>query len=409
MLVPAVFVVGCLVTFVRCPSVVLHPSFWAEDGTSWFHDAYTDGPIRSLPETHAGYLQVFPRLVADLGLYLPLRLVPLLFVLVAVAVQALPAAVVVSRRFATVVPDYRVRLLLAAIYLVVPNSAEVNANLTDAQWHLALVAVLVVLAAPARGTWRIFDLVVVVLSGLTGPFDLSLAVIVVLVYLYRRQRWTLVLGAMVLVTGALEVASLMTSVRPRFGPLGATLPRLAEILGGRLVANTLLGTSTTGSVAFESHLLLYSSLFVVLGASVVVLAVWRGPIELKMFNLYTGLVLAGSLWSPVIAPIGSQWQVLTGELGLRYWLLPSLAVLADLVWLAGQFTSARRWAAPAGLLCLVGLIALAAFGIREDFRYPAVGAPSWPAQVQRFDSLSPGQPFTFNIRPPGWSLTLTRK
>ncbi len=122
--------------------------------------------------------------------------VPLLFMAVALAVQALPAAFLASKRYAHLMPDYRIRLLVATAYLVVPNSWEINVNLTDAQWHLGLLAVLVVLAVPSTGGWRIFDVAVIVLSGLTGPFGISVVVVAAIYYYRRRKTWTLVLGAL---------------------------------------------------------------------------------------------------------------------------------------------------------------------------------------------------------------------
>ena len=84
---------------------------------------------------------------------------------VALAVQVLPAVMVASHRYSSAVPDVRVRLLLATLYLVIPNSSEIFVNLTDAQWHLAVLSVLVVLALPATGGWRVFDVAVLALSG----------------------------------------------------------------------------------------------------------------------------------------------------------------------------------------------------------------------------------------------------
>ena len=405
-LMPVTVVLGCLVVYARDPSLVLRPSFWAEDGTVWFHDAYTSGWLRPLAQPHAGYLQVFPRAIADIGLHVPLGRVPLLFATAALVVQVLPAVLMVSRRFASVAPDYRVRLLLAAIYLLVPNSSEVDANLTNAQWHLALLAVMVVLALPATGAWRVVDVVVVAVSGLTGPFSISLVIIVALLYAVRRRPWTLVLGSITLVTAVLELVVLSGARRGQFGSLGMSVDRLVELLGGRLVANTVLGTSTTVARPFVAHLLSYSVAFLVLAAVVVALALWRGPLELKLFNLYAGLVLAGSFASPLVSVTGSQWKVLIADSGARYWLLPSLAVLVDVVWLAGQVRAMWRWAAAAAVLLLV---VVAVSGMREDFHYPVVAAPGWSTQVRQFEALRPGTPYTFKIRPPGWTVTVVRK
>ncbi len=181
----------------------------------FFQSAYTQGWYAPLLHQQAGYLQTFSRLVADAGLLVPLTWLPAFFAGVALVVQVAPAVFVASRRMARAVPDRRVRILLAAVYLVVPNSSEVNVKLTNAQWHLAILALLVLLAVPAsRVTGRALDVAVIVLSGLTGPFVLSLVVIAVLVYLRRRQVWTLVLGAFIVVTAAVQAYELTTAPRP---------------------------------------------------------------------------------------------------------------------------------------------------------------------------------------------------
>lgn len=402
---PLVFAVGCIVTFARAPSVLLHPQLWAEDGAVFFQGAYNQGWHTPLLHAQAGYLQSFSRLVADSALLLPLTWLPAFFAGVALVVQVLPAVFVASRRLERAVPDRRVRILLAAVYLVIPNSSEVNVKLTNAQWHLAVLAVLVVLAAPATGVaGRIFDVAAIVLSGLTGPFVLSLVVIAVLVYLRRRQIWTLVLGAVILTTAALQVYELMTSPRPPVGTLGATAPRLIEVLGGRLIGTTVLGTATSTSTWFTGHLLLCSSLLLAGVVPVIVLAVWRGPFELKMFNLWAVLVLAGSLASPLASLHGLQWQVLIGDPGGRYWLFPSLALLADLIWAAGLLRSRRV----IGVAAVAVLVVVVALGAREDFRYPTITGPSWPAQVSRFKQAATNSSFTFQILPSGWTMTLRR-
>jgi hypothetical protein len=146
--------------------------------------------------------------------------------------------------------------------------------------------------------------------------------------------------------------------------------------------------------------------FLVVGVLLVGAAVWRGPLELKLFNLFAVLVLAGTLASPVATVHGSQWQALIVASGTRYWLFPSLAVLVDAVWLASQLRTRARVAAVAALALLV---VVGAFGVRDDFRYPSYLVQSWGPQVQRFDRLPAHSAFTFDIRPPGWRMTLVKR
>jgi hypothetical protein len=404
-LLPALLLGACLIITLRSPPTVLHPGFWAEDGRVWFQEAYGQGWLTPLFHPQVGYLQTFSRLIADLGLLLPLSWVPALFVAVAVVVQALPAVLVASRRYADVVPDYRVRVLLAALYLLIPNSYEISANLTDAQWHLGLLAVLVVLARPAKGAWRIFDVTVLVLAGLTGPFILSIVLVAGILYACRRERWTLVLGCIGVATGVAQAIAYLSSPRAGAGPLGVSGARLVEIVGGRVVANTVLGSATTTSKGFTAHFFGFSLAMFLAAVLIVGAAVWKGPLELKLFNLFGFFELAAALSSPLVSLHTPQWLTLSTQPGLRYWVFPSLAFIADVVWLVGQWRSSwRLLAVPSAVV----LIALVSFGMREDFHYPTVTAPSWATQVREFEALAPGRTFTFQIRP-GWTMVLTKK
>lgn len=355
-------IVGSLITFLRSPDTLRVPELYAEDGRVWFADAYQRGPLHPLFVAHTGYLQTFPRLVADLGLLVPLGRLPLLFVLVAVSVQVMPAALVVSRRFATLVPSFSVRLVLALTYLLIPNSTEVNSNLTNAQWHLALLAFMVVVADEGGRWWLAFDVVVVVLSGLTGPFVIVLAPIAVVVFLVRKQRWTLIPTAILCVAAVVQIVCLLTSRRGNHASLGVTPGRFAEIIGGQIVGGTVLGPPATETGHVLSNLPVAGALLMVGGGVICAAALVRGPMELRLLNLFAVAVLTSSLISPVGTGLEAQWQTLTGDAGARYWFLPAVALVVDLIWLAGQV---RWWRGVPTIAAVVVLAVSAAFGARS--------------------------------------------
>lgn len=403
-LVPAlVLVAGFLTCLSRSPLAILHPELYAEDGHVWFADAYNRGWFAPLEDPHTGYLQTFPRLVADVGLVVPLQRVPSLFVIVAVIVQVLPAAFLASRRLAAVVPRRSLRLLLAAVYLAVPNSREVNANLTNAQWHLGLLAVLVVLAAPGDGAWRAFDVVVVALSGLTGPFCLALLPIAGIAHLARRHRWSLVLVAETGVVAAVQLYELATSQRGHYAALGANARRLLEILGSQIVGGTFLGQAAQSKALTAGSSVGLCVLLVVAGALLAGAATAFGPLELRLFNLFAALVLGASLLSPVASDVKQQWLALAFDPQMRYWLFPTLALLADAVWLA-------TWTRPRGLAVLgvALLLGSATFAMRGDWSYRALPRVDWAAEVRAFATAPAGHAFVFDIAPARWKMTLVK-
>jgi hypothetical protein len=152
----------------RRPDAVLNPQFWAEDGAQWFAGAYNQGWLQPFLTAHTGYFQTLSRAVGALGQPLGVASAPLFFNLVALFVQILPGLFILSRRFEPAIPSLGLRCILGAVYLATPNF-EVHANITNAQWHLALLAFMVIVAAPSRRWWwRLLDLSALVLCGLSG-------------------------------------------------------------------------------------------------------------------------------------------------------------------------------------------------------------------------------------------------
>src|SRR6266481_9192919 len=139
----AYFAVSFLILFSRRPDAILNPQFYAEDGTYWYADAYHFG-LRCLFMPEAGYLHTVPRLVALFTLLFPLAVAPLIMNICALFVQILPVSLFLSARVRSI--PLPIRLLGSFLYLALPNSAEIHANTTNIQWHLALVVLLVLLA-----------------------------------------------------------------------------------------------------------------------------------------------------------------------------------------------------------------------------------------------------------------------
>ena len=142
--------------------------FWAQDGSVYFANAYNDGWLAPLFRPYGGYLQLVPRLVADIATIPPLRFAPLLIVWVALLIRAAIPAFIFSSRFNWI--DWRGKIAIVAFFLLMPNLAEVHANLTNTQWYLGIYLLAVILADPPRTrAWVVHDWAVLVAAGLTGP------------------------------------------------------------------------------------------------------------------------------------------------------------------------------------------------------------------------------------------------
>ena len=169
-----IFLLACAVVVSRRPDALFHAQFWTEEGHVFFAEAYNFGGWTALFRTYEGYFHAFPRLAAALALLVPLSFAPLVLNIIEIVLQALPVNLLLSSR-SSAWGSLRFRAFLAGIYLSLPNNREMCNGIAQAQWILALCAILLLTASiPKSIVGRIFDISMLLLSSLTGPFCIFL-------------------------------------------------------------------------------------------------------------------------------------------------------------------------------------------------------------------------------------------
>lgn len=389
----------------RRPDAVLNPQFFAEDGAVWFPDAYNLG-LHCLALPEAGYLHTLTRLVALLTLLFPFTAAPLVMNLCAIAVQVLPINLFLSGRFSSI--PIGTRLFGAFLYVALPNSYEINANITTIQWHLALLSCLVLFAEPVESLgWRIFDVITLVLISVDGPMGILLLPVAIAMWWKRHDGWARTL-CFALIPGAIvQVTTIMTSNAQRVAaPNGANLTRFIHIIARQIFLSSLLGVKT------EFHIFMrvpfaFEVLITIAGLSAVLYAVWQGPFELKLFILFVSVVFAAALAKPLATLVGLQWEVL-GLPGAanRYFFLPTIAFLVVLLWTATDSSIARR---PIVRATAVLILLLLATGIRLDWRHSPFVDLHFRTYARTFETAAPGTHITIPINPAGWSMELSKR
>ncbi len=396
-----VFLVAAAAVVSRRPDALFNPQFFGEDGTIWYREAYMSGWFSSLFHSQNGYFQTIPRLAASLALLAPLRFAPLVMNLIGITFQVLPANLVLSSRCRNWGPLY-LRALMAFTYIALPNTMELDATVEEAQWHLALLACILVLAYPPSALkWRVFDVTIVLLSGLSGPFALVLLPIAFVFWYFRRDRWRLALIATLALTACVQVSALLryaSATRPHV-ILGATPKLFIRLLAGQVYLGALLGQ--TSLPAQQNAILL--GLVAVLGTTILVYCLLKAGLEWKLFIAFCLLVFAASLRSPMVSMTTPQWEVLRDSLGIRYWFLPMLAFVWALLWCATGRNNTLVW-----ILAITGLMFMC-IGVIHDWSYPAYPDLRFPGYAKQFAAAAPGTLFKIPICPSGWFLQLTKR
>ncbi len=399
---PLAAVVAVTVVISRRPDAVTHAQFYAEDGTVWFAAAYERG-FASLLIPYNGYLQTLSRLVAIIFTPLGLRWAPLAFNLIGIAVQVAPALFLLSSRLEDAAP-LSGRASLAAAYLLIP-SFELDVTLTNAQWHLAVLATLIVVARAPRG-WleRLFDVSAVLICALTGPFGFLLLVVLGIRWLRGRERWWMVLGSLCLICDVIQGVAIIASGRPATGSLGATPARLLELIADKVILDGLFAQDFKPVVYLQPGpgTAVAAGLIDLAAGAVVLAALVRGPAALRLFILTAGSIALAGVASPLVSA-SEQWaRLLVPSVGQRYFFLAECAWLACLLWAV-----TRLHPIPLKGLGVLLVGAAMAVGLAAAWQYPPFYNDHPETYADEFNAAKPGTTFVAPINPPGWTIRLT--
>jgi hypothetical protein len=396
----SVFMIAAVLIFSRRPGLFLHPQFYGEDGV-WFSQAYNLGWAKSLGMIGGGYFVLFPKLVYGLALLVPLHSAPLITVLAGLVCQALPVLLLLSSRCISL-GSFPVRVLMAVVYLALPNSQEVHVVLTNAQWHLAVFSILIILSKPPT-TWfgKLFDVASLIVCGLTGPFCFLLMPVAVIMGWIGRQKWKFLLAVILVVSAAFQVACLLNvgfEQRSAYGVLGATPLLFFRILSGQVFVGAVWGMNYFGERTHPTAVIVVTSFGILLWA----VALLKTSPEQKLFVIFSILMFLGGLKSPLISGPAPQWQLLLTDVGCRYWFFPILAFLWSLIWCAGKRPSIARYTALA--ILMVGVR-----GAVHNWKYYPFEDQHFPTFARQFEAAPSGVHITIPILPKGQTLSLVKK
>jgi hypothetical protein len=396
----AAFLVTAMALISRCPSMFTRAQFYAEDGFSFYAQAYHSGWLHSVLVPQAGYLCLVQRLGAGLSLLAPFQFAPLVMAVVGLSVQALLVVILLGPRCRKWGP-LPLRMVYAAIYVAIPCAQEVHVVLTNAQWNLALALLLLAFAdPPPTRAGKAGDGLLFLLGGLSGPFGTLLLPLVLVFWWLRRGRWYLVVSGILSLTSAAQVALLLHGGSRSVGPLGARPVLLVRILGRDIIAGAVLG-SHFRTVPAQTRML-WVVPAAVLGLVIYAYCIMKAPLRLRLFTLYCLALLAVSLRSPVVNSPHSHWLVLLATTQSRYWYFPMLAFLWGAAWCA--------LCARARIVSVVGgcVLCLLVVGMVENWRYRPYVDEHFALYAERLQAAPAGALVVIPITPEGRRMELVK-
>lgn len=376
--------------FARNPDVVLHPQFWHEDALIFLSQQRTEG-LAAVFHPYAGYLHLFPRLVATGASFLPLEFTPLLYLIGAYAGWLWTGTLVfTSPLFASA----RWAFLAGLVWVLVPHGGEIFVNLTNVQWPLTAGLALLLAEGTVSHRSRSHLCLFASVTALTGAGSIVLLPVAGWQLWVSRRRPTPFppVALATLILGGLQLAIMLFS--PRLpGAANASLVR-AFVFPWLELFPELLGTKTT----FPSDLGLRLA-GTALGLTALVWA-WRreGTTQSMRRRLLLGAILmleAGVL--AYSAEYGGTPKSFEG--GQRYLFAPFALYTWILISALSCEPRPNRW-----LVVCIGLVFLC-LGHQSGHQFSAPRHPvaDWPTVCE---SLRQGRAAEFSVAPFATTVTL---
>lgn len=390
-----VFFGALIVLFFRRPDAILNAQLWAED-IVWFSDPITNGNfLITVFQPYAGYLTVAQHLIGWFASLFPLEIIPLVFNLCALSIQALLLVYVWSSRTDFISKEMKV--FVTFVYLALPFSFEVHANVTNTQWYLGILLFLLLFVQEAKSrAVRYLDWCIIGIASLTGPFSILLSPIVA--WEVWRSRKFSARHAIVLYGAMVQVLMVLLTRQPQSEMVvGYSVTQLFRIIGGQIFGAGFFGQE---SLAFFLSKPWIAPVITVIGMQVLLFVFIKVRREFKYFLLYSSTVLVAALASSMGTPPGATWwYFFTNEgWGCRYYIMPHIALFMSLGWLVRTKTNVA-FLLRAGAAVVLGLSFV--IGVPKDFVHPPYEDFRYKERIQEYRAAPPGRMTIIQANPGG--------
>ena len=189
------------VLYWRRPDAFYNPQLWAEDGSVFFSDALKWGS-GSIFLPMAGYFHIIARFVAWMGRWLPYRYAPLWYVFISWGILSSIVVYIFSTRFPF---SLGIKFLLGLTLVITTVDNEVFLNLANLAFLSAFFWLLLAISnEPRSGLEVLFDILLLVLTGLNTPFAVCLWLLFLVRWRIRLTRHSLILFLLSLAVAGIQ-------------------------------------------------------------------------------------------------------------------------------------------------------------------------------------------------------------
>ena len=408
-----IFFGAILAVYLRAPELFHSPRFWAEDGKFFFSHFYNHREWYELLRAWEYYRFLHNITAYSTVRLLPLEHAPLAFTVVSGLVALAPAAVIVFGHSLYWNTPFK-KVLLVALYLLVPFSQETWLNLNGTAYTLTLVSALILLSETTRKNEVSYRLLLL-FAGLTGVLSCLLFPLFGIRAWVTREREHIVQFLLLLSCAVLQLTVVLyTDFIHRDGThLRITPPSLETMILVAWLRTLVTVISVDWAVIFSglfssaiARPSQYSTYAVIYGATLLGV-LWCLVKYAREFNL---LLLAGCFLLltgfSIFFGIGGAGNLafLHPTNGMRYFYIPvvMLGFLLVSPLLRPRNNSSKTWMR----WFSVGVATLMIHNGIQGYQYINVYEPDWPQWREEVEKWRNDQAYRPKIWPRRWEIVL---
>jgi hypothetical protein len=399
--------------YLREPSYLLSPRFWAEEGQIYFSYAYRNPWYLSLFSPHLGYFSLLNNIAVTLGAHaFPLWISSSITTFIAFCIQIIPSMIVIYGQ--SFLWDTRTKKVIVVLLLLfAPITQELWLNTISSQFHLSLITLLLVIEhhdkLSVTRAWLYRCLIVI--AGLTGVLSCILTPIFILKsFLYRNRESTIqacLLAACTIIQASMLGYSVYYS-DIKYARLGKVdIRTIFATIETKTFLLPLLGEGYTDYLAdllrsswSEGYYLILSYVAIISLITLIAYIFWGMEKNLRYLFLTSYLLLTVV---PIFISVGTDKTALIGGFfSYRYFYVPTIILQLTLVY--NIFYYRKIQVRP--IICTVILSCMLATSIINYPKSNLIGQawPTWEIEASKWQANSSYNPL---IWPATWDMKLS--
>lgn len=248
----SVLLIFCLILFFRNPMLFTYPVPHGEDLGIFLGQEYSIGFPDTALILYAGYVHLLPRIIAWISLKFEWPHAMMVMNLSVLSIKVITFYLIYKSED---IKSVFVKFAILAYLILMPWADEIYNNVTNLQWWLIPLMLLIVIRRERSVTCLLLSCCVLFLSGLTGVNSIIFVVPCIYLLFKLKTKACLIKSTIIIICACIQLYYLLTS--PRMGKIAYSyifehgyefIINLINLFANRIIYQTLFNFTTTSYI-----------------------------------------------------------------------------------------------------------------------------------------------------------------